>query len=383
MEMETIIPLLGIGLCALAVFQFAMWSASSVGHIASDKRSFSKGNTKFREQLKSNEQHDANDQENVSWKGFRSFRVDRLIKETEVCTSVYLVPEDGKPIVSFRPGQHLTFRFHIPGQSKPVVRCYSLSDGPGKPYYRISVKQVPPPRDKPELPSGRASTFINQQLEVGQRIEVKAPSGSFYLNDDSTKPIVLLAGGIGVTPMVSILDKLIVSGSTRPILVAYGVNFSTDQAFKSYFEEMVRQHTNVNLLICYSSPLPEDELGVDYQVQGFVSADLLQQALPTSDCEFYMCGPPPFMNSIFEGLVAWGVPEDEIRFEAFGPASIGKKKTKTENESGVKQESVPVKFVESELSVSWDGTCDSLLEFAESQGRADRLRLPRRKLWYV
>ena len=368
MEMDAIIPLMGIGLCALVVLQFAMWSASSVGSIAADQRSFNKEKSKFCKQLESNKQADSNNVGKASWKGFRAFRVDRLVKETDVCTSVYLVPDDGKPIVSFRPGQHLTFRFQIPGQSKPVVRCYSLSDGPGKSYYRISVKQVPPPRDKPELPSGRASTYINRQLEVGQRIEVKAPSGSFYLNEDSLKPIVLLAGGIGVTPMVSMLDQLVAQGSTRPILVAYGVNFSTDQAFKSYFEEIARQHANVNLLVCYSSPLPEDKLGVDYQVKGFVSADLLKRALPTLECEFYMCGPPPFLNSIFEGLLAWGVPEEEIRFEAFGPASIGKKKPDEAGDEAAKVEAVPVKFAASELSVSWDGSCDSLLEFAESNG---------------
>ena len=359
---ETVIPAMGIGLCAIALVQLALWSAHSFGGLTLNRKQFRDQSQRFRQQLKSTRTR-TDDTDKFSWHGFRHFRVSQLVRETKNCTSVYLVPEDGKPIASFKPGQHLTFRFQIPGQIKPVVRCYSLSDGPGKPHYRISVKEMAPPADRPELQPGRASHYINHQLQVGDRIEVKAPAGSFVLNVQSEKPVVLLAGGIGITPLVSMIEYLIQQQSNRLILLAYGVNHSDDHVFKEQLAKISIQQANVHLLTCYSFPNPEDQQGVDFHVAGFVSVDLLRPVLPNNDCEFYLCGPPPFMNSIFTGLIEWGVEESKIRFEAFGPASIGKA-SKLE-QAPVVTETVSVKFANADVIASWDGSSESLLELAE------------------
>ena len=172
--LPNIVPVMGIVLCAVAVCQVALWSAHSIGFFSTEKREFKQQQQGFRAQFQTSSGHPSQHTSNErTWRGYRNFRVDRMVKETANCTSVYLTAEDGKPLAQFRPGQHLTFRFQIPGQNKPIVRCYSLSDGPGKPTYRISVKEVAPPRDKPELRPGKVSLYINRLLTVGNASKSK------------------------------------------------------------------------------------------------------------------------------------------------------------------------------------------------------------------
>lgn len=367
--MQSIYLFLGIALCAMALLQFMLWTAQSFSLISQNKKQFELSQQLLRKQLKQQtKRQDTPPKETQlsegDWSGFRWFKVDKLVPETDGCTSVYLIPEDGKPIVDFRPGQHLTFKFQIPGQSKPVVRCYSLSDAPNKNYYRISVKKALAPPKQPELPTGKASSYINDVLRPGDRIEVKSPSGHFFLDEEANCPVVLLAGGIGITPMVSMTNKLLHAGTSRPIAMFYGARFGSDQAFKEHLQQLSKTHDNFNMISCYSNPLPEDVQGKDYQVEGFVSIDLLKQALPGKNCHFYLCGPPPFMEALYDGLMEWGVPESNVNFEAFGPASIGKSKQKTSTESTNEKASM-ITFASSDVSAKWDPTFDSLLELAE------------------
>ena len=373
--LQNAIPIAGIALCVMTLLQFALWSRQSLSLISENKKQFELSRELMRKQIQESQladplSDDAADFEetNGSWKGFRSFRVSQLEKETAICTSVYLLPDDGKPIASFQPGQHLTFKFQIPGESKPVIRCYSLSCAPGKDYYRISVKSVPPPRDKPEIPPGRVSNFINHALTVGQRIAVKAPSGHFVLDDETDAPVVLLAGGIGITPMVSIADHLLGRSSSRQVLLMYGVQHGNDHAFKDHFSNLADSHDNFHVVNCYSHPTAEDIANRTFHVDGFASVDCLKKVLPHNQCQFYMCGPPPFMNSLYDGLREWGVPETSIFFEAFGPASIGKKKKANEpSESQSGETNTPVvKFSASGTAIRWNADSDSLLDLAEA-----------------
>ena len=365
---HTLITLGGISLCVMALAQFALWSTQSLSLISQNKKQFQLSQELLRKQIDAAVQRPLTSSalDQACWRGYRTFRVDKLVKETDVCTSVHLKPDDGKPIATYQPGQHLTFKFQIPGEPKPTVRCYSLSDRPNQDYYRISVKSVPAPHDKLELPPGRASNFINQTLMCGDKIEVKSPSGHFVLDEKSTAPIVLLGGGIGITPMVSIVNHLLESESERLILLVYGVRNAADHAFKKHFEQLAAAHENFHIVNCYSNPNATDVEGKDYQIAGFATADLLKQILPDQQCQFYMCGPPPFMNSIYDGLLKWGVPESRIFFEAFGPASIGKKKT-NEITSPTRQDGPLVKFAASGVEANWRSDCQSILEMAESQ----------------
>ncbi len=307
-------------------------------------------------------------QETGHWKGYREFVVDKLVPEAESITSVYLQPIDGKPISTFLPGQHLSFRFAIPGEPKPMVRCYSLSNRPGDEFYRISVKAAPSPPDRPELPAGKVSNYINNQLMENDRLLVRAPSGSFHLDDAANVPVVMLAGGIGITPMVSMLEYLANQNSQRRAILFYGVRSSKEHAFKTRLKQISSSHPNFHVVTCYSNPQPSDQLQRDFDVPGFVSIDLLRKLLPDQQYHFYLCGPPAFMESLHGGLKDWGVPDQRIRFEAFGPATIKKKDASVNNNGATSntESKTTVKFVASDKSTRWDSTMDSILELAEA-----------------
>ncbi len=357
---------IGIAFCALAGSQLALSSAGAWRARRLEKKSFDERQSAIRRQLSDRSvSHTIEQIENFgTWRGFRRFTVDRLVKEAENTTSAYLIPSDGKSIPGFRPGQHLTLRLPVPGQSKPVVRCYSLSDGPGKPYYRISVKEVPPPREKPELGFGKASHYINRQLEPGQIIDIKAPAGDFYLNDESDRLVILLAGGVGITPMISMLEHLISSNPNRTAVLLYGIRNGQDHPFKDHLRQRSQSHPYIHVLNCYSNPDPADRQGIDYHVHGFVSTELLKKMLPEPNAEFYLCGPPAFMKSNYDGLIEWGANPDDVHFEAFGPASIVPAQKGTD-EALQTPVAIPVQFRKSEVTLNWNGQ-QSLLELAEA-----------------
>lgn len=305
-----------------------------------------------------------------SWSGFRKFEIARKVPEGGGICSFYLRPHDGKPLPAFDPGQYLTFRLDIPGQPKQVMRCYSLSDSPKPDYYRVSIKAVPPPRDQPDIPPGLSSNFFHDQLNEGDILDVKAPGGHFFLDTAKHTPVVLIGGGIGLTPVMSMVNRIVDIGSTRECHFFYGVRNGREIVMKEHLERLAAEHENIHMHICYSSPGDDDVEGKDYQYAERVGADLFKRVLPSSNYEYYFCGPPPMMNSLFEGLREWGVPEKDINYEAFGPATVQKKK-----EADKKDEPAPtgdaafeVKFEKSGTTVAWDPSIGSLLDFAEENG---------------
>lgn len=285
--------------------------------------------------------------------------------------SFYLRPHDGKPLPAFDPGQYLTFRLDIPGQPKQVMRCYSLSDSPKPDYYRVSIKAVPPPRDQPDIPPGLSSNFFHDHLHEGDILDVKAPGGHFFLDTAKHTPVVLIGGGIGLTPVMSMVNRIVDIGSTRECHFFYGLRNSREHVMKDHLERLATEHENIHLHICYSSPGDDDVEGKDYQYAERVGADLFKRVLPSSNYEYYFCGPPPMMNSLFEGLREWGVPEKDINYEAFGPATVQKKKeadTKDKEPAPSGEAAFEIKFEKSGTSVAWDPSIGSLLDFAEENG---------------
>ncbi|MGB0713392.1 MAG: 2Fe-2S iron-sulfur cluster-binding protein [Gammaproteobacteria bacterium] len=302
-----------------------------------------------------------------AWSGLRKFIVKAKVLEADSICSFYLAPHDGQPLPPFFPGQFLTFQLELPENRGTLTRCYSLSDAPVHPeYYRVTIKRIPPPGDKPELPPGKGSSHFHDDLREGQVINVKAPSGHFYLDVESDKPVVLIGGGIGLTPVLSMLNYLCHQNSEREIWFFYGVRNSSEHVMKEFIAQQAKDHPNVKLKICYSDPLDGDEEGEDFQHAERVSVDLFKRVLPSHNYSFYICGPPPMMASLTEGLGEWGVPEADVHFEAFGPASV-KKVAHSEEESKV-HEGLEVKFARSGKTLVWDGASASLLEFAESNG---------------
>ena len=306
----------------------------------------------------------------AAWSGYREFVVQRRVTEDHagsVC-SLYLVPADGQRLPTFRPGQYLTFRLEVPdsrgGPARSLVRCYSLSDRPRSDHYRVTIKRCGPPPGRPDLPAGVASNHIHDHVTEGTRVWIKAPAGHFCLTDEGPLPIVLIAGGIGITPLLSMLCTLSHRADPRPVWLFYGVRNGAEHVMRESMETLIEGLPGAHLHVCYSQPGPDDRLGRDYQHQGRVDLPLLQGTLGFGRHEFYVCGPRAMMESLVPALAGQGVSSQDLHYESFGPASL------TQRPAAVPTEGLAVRFSRSGKTVSWDGSAASLLELAEGQGIA-------------
>ncbi len=311
----------------------------------------------------------------AAWQGLRTFRVDARAFEdpSHSQCSFRLVPVDGKALPPFQPGQFLTFV--VPGSAVPMTadgdpavdsftRCYSLSDAPSAEAYRITVKRALAPRARPELPPGIFSNYFHDRLTVGTTVEARAPSGQFVLDPDASVPVVLIGGGIGVTPLFSMLRWILAEQPQRHITMFLGVRSGADHAFKAVLHDLATSHHNFDLHVLYGSPEPGDIEGRDFTHGGVISLSLLAPLLAAGRHHYYVCGPAAMMELIVPGLAAAGVDARDIHFEAFGPASVRR---------GPGLPSAPasrfeVQFRASARTVTWDGGAASLLDFAESNG---------------
>src|SRR5690606_15766544 len=236
------------------------------------------------------------------WRGPRLFRVVRKQAESGVITSFYLQPVDGGALMAFQPGQYITVLTTIDGQ--PLRRCYSLSDEPGQPHYRISVKREA---------GGVASNYLHDHVDVGVELELLAPCGEFVLRD-APRPLVLVTGGVGITPAMAMLKTAAASG--RRIEFIHAALNSAPHACRDQVEQLAQQHPNVRPYFVYNEALPQDRP----HAHGFVTEQVLDARLPADrDVDLYFLGPKPFMRSVYRSAQALGVPPQQIRFEFFGP----------------------------------------------------------------
>jgi ferredoxin-NADP reductase len=308
----------------------------------------------------------------AGWSGLREFEVKRRVVEDtdgQIC-SFYLAPLDGEPLPPFKPGQYLTFRLDMEGADGggTITRCYSLSDRPGSDHYRVTIKRVPAPLNKPELPPGRSSNYFHDHIQEGSHLQVKAPAGHFFLDQESERPLVLIGGGIGITPMLSMLGYLLENGSQREIWLFYGVRNSHEMVMQPQLQALAGRHANFHLHSCFSKPLEGEILGTHYQHRGWVDIDLLRRTLPMAGYQFYLCGPPPMMQSLVPGLEALGINPSDIHYEAFGPASLPGRGAATRDLPPESATTHQVYFSRSDRNVTWQPGGGSLLELAEAEG---------------
>jgi len=308
------------------------------------------------------------EQAKTAWNGIRKFKVARKVAECADTFSFYLRPHDGKPLPPFKPGQYLTFQLTVPGVTKPVVRCYSLSDCARPDYYRVTIKRCLPPPDTPH-PPGIGSSFFCDAVKESDILDVKAPNGHFYLDLEKERPVVLIAGGVGITPIVAMANALIEARSNREIWLFFGARNRSEHMLKREVEELAAKQKSIHLHNCYSRPGPDDVLGRDYQHEGRVTVDLFKSLLPSNNYDYFLCGPGAFMEAITEGLRAWGVPDEWVHFEAFGPASVKRAASPAVKASltSAPFAGIEVTFAKSGRKVWWDQAYSSLLEFAEAQ----------------
>lgn len=306
--------------------------------------------------------------QSLHWNGYRKFRVGRKVDEADGIASLYLLPHDKKPLPGYQPGQYLTFRFQLPdetsGELKPVVRCYSLSDAPHQDHFRITVKRVPAPLGT-EHPAGRISNHVHDNVAVGDIVDVQAPRGDFHLDPFGTNPVVLIGGGVGVTPVLSMLNAIVKAGSNRGVWFFYAVRNSGDHVLRQHMQNLADTHSNVHLFVCYSEPAESDVTGQGFDRSGYLNADVIREVVKVPNFDFYICGPPPMMSTLVPDLKKWGVTKDRIHTEAFGPATVKKPSTPKTPTTAKK---LTVKFSRSGRTVVWDGSDESLLDLANNNG---------------
>ncbi len=300
-----------------------------------------------------------------AWGGWREFRVARREYEDRAHTvcSFHFEPVDGAPLPPFVAGQFLTLAVPI-SREQTLTRCYSLSDGTNAGSYRISVKRVPAPVGRPDLPAGAASKQLHDHLQVGDFVRAKALAGRFVVAPQPSTPVVLIAGGIGITPLLCMLRSGLAAEPNRAVHLYYGVRQGAEHCFAKELEALARQHPNFHSHVVYSQPGPNDVIGRDFQHVGHVDVDLLRRTLPAGRHRFFVCGPPAMMASLIPALAQWGVLPGDIHHEAFGPATARFAQTSSRAEAPRPSLSLEVVFRKSARTLVWDGTDANLLEFA-------------------
>ena len=243
----------------------------------------------------------AEEQEN-GFGEFKNFKIVDKVIESDIITSFYLQPEDGSAVPSFNPGQYITVRLTIPGEKYLFNRQYSLSQAPNQNTFRISVK-----KESEMNPNGKVSVYLHQHAQIGDLIEVSAPAGDFYLDVESTRPVTLISGGVGITPMMSMLDTIAKVSPTRPVAFLHGARNKSLHAFDESVRHLMSTMEDTTYLALYSDA---DQI--------LTKEILAENVLSNSDV--YVCGPVPFMKAIIQSLYELGFAEDHVHFEFFGPA---------------------------------------------------------------
>ncbi len=249
------------------------------------------------------------------WNGWRDFTVESTMPESEVIRSFVLVPTDGRAVMRHRPGQYLTFALNVPGAGH-LKRNYSISSGPNDRSYRISVKR----EAMPGVPPGLASNWLHDHARPGTVLKVAPPAGEFFLNEKDDGPVVLLSGGVGLTPMMSMLETIAWSGRGQPTWYIHGAENGRLHAMGEHARELASQAHNITVRTFYNVPDPGDLLGRHYDERGLVTTDWLARNTPIQEAAYYLCGPRPFLRAMVGGLARTGVPLGQIRYEFFGPA---------------------------------------------------------------
>jgi nitric oxide dioxygenase len=244
------------------------------------------------------------------WSGWRDFVVENVHPESAVITSFVLRPSDGRPVIRHKPGQYLTFWLEIPGHP-PVKRNYSISSAANGATYRISVKRES---------MGLASGWLHDAAKLGTVLKVAAPAGEFFLPTNPERSVVLMSGGVGLTPMVAMLEAIAQHHPDLAVQYLHGTLDGTTHAMADHVHALAADHRNIRVTNFYQAPRSEDVAGRDYDHDGLIDEEWLTKHTPIGDADYFLCGPRPFLRAFVATLSLAGVAPDRIHYEFFGPA---------------------------------------------------------------
>ena len=316
--------------------------------------------------------------------GFRPLKVIGKVRESSTITSFHLEPAEPGGWRAFEAGQFLVFKFPADNERGHVLRTYSVSCAPGHPgRYRISVKRETAPQ--PGLPDGLGSCHLHDQVAVGDVLMADGPRGDFYLDRLSERPVVLLSGGVGLTPMVSMLHALAEQSDRRTVFI-HACDNGDVHALGDEVCALAASRSGIEAHVVYRFPTDADRAAKRHQAEGVITRELLQRLLPLDDYEFYLCGPPPFMQAVFRLVRSLGVPKERIAYEFFGPATVlepdatlakpapqpaaAQTPGAPAGATAAADGAITVTFRKSGRSAPWVDGAESLLSFAESHGLA-------------
>ncbi|MEM7223414.1 MAG: pyridoxamine 5'-phosphate oxidase family protein [Pseudomonadota bacterium] len=284
--------------------------------------------------------------------------------ESAATTSFYLRRADGKAVARHAPGQFLPIRLKLPGQDEPVARTYTVSEAPNGAHYRLSIKR--------EGGDALVSTYLHDTATPGFTLEAMAPRGKFVLDDTSERPVVLISAGVGITPMIAMANHIIQEGlRTRVFRRTYFIHGARDVsslAFADHIQALAAKHDAFSAHIRLSRPSAEDQLGMTHDSEGHIDLALLKSLLPFDDYDFYLCGPQPFMQALYDGLTGMGVQGARIHYESFGPATVLKHDAQAPAKGETADGPVTVTFAGSQVETTWTPDRGTLLDMAEAAG---------------
>lgn len=278
--------------------------------------------------------------------------VARRVQESRDVVSFYLKPASGNGVRPFKAGQHLPLRLGLPDRAIATYTISSPCQDTGG--YRISVKREP---------GGLGgSAWLHDMASEGTVIRSAGPRGSFVV-EPADNPVILLTGGIGITPALSMLHELVREGR-RKVWFIHACNSAEEHSFAEELQALTEGNPLVRCAVAYANGTPEDLARGACQHIGFVDKEFLQALLPLDAYHCYLCGPSPFMVAMRKLLTGMGLPDAAIRQEDFGGAAASPRPSAPVEAAPGGAE---VRFALSGQVATWDGS-ESLLDFAEAQG---------------
>src|SRR5690554_254836 len=245
---------------------------------------------------------------------FMPVRVARKVVESSTVTSFWLEALDGGSLPSFQPGQYVSVALYIDALGLRQARQYSLSLSSRSDSWRISVKRES---------NGSVSGILHQDIKAGDILEVSVPCGDFVLDEHAEERLVLIGGGIGITPLLSMLHTSQDRWPQRPVTLLYATQDGAHHPMKDEIEELDRDNETMTTLIWYEAPMGQDRYGKDFHYNGRLDLKQVDATLLPDNGRYYICGPDEFMKQHRDALLARGIDAARIQCEVFGPSLVG------------------------------------------------------------